>query len=163
MKLSTSLAAVLLCALAAPALAQNRPGSIYQPDNGPTSLIADKIALRTGDLLTVVIQEQQSVKNEEASDLSRSTNLNYKLNVFDWTNGSYDQPMGSGGGKGGAGPWCGHSWPRQGSGVNWMSALAEGGCGPGINLVEMGGPQQGEYDVGTGGGYGGIYCFALQP
>jgi hypothetical protein len=89
---------------------------------------------------------------------------------FDWTNGSSDQPMGDGGGSGGrggfmgaAGPWCGHSWPREGSGVNWMSALAEGGCAPGINLVEMGPPQPGVYTVGTGGGYGGIYCFALEP
>jgi hypothetical protein len=89
---------------------------------------------------------------------------------FDWTNGSSDQPMGNGGGSGGrggfqgaAGPWCGHSWPREGSGVNWMSALAEGGCAPGINLVEMGPPQPGVYTVGTGGGYGGIYCFALEP
>jgi hypothetical protein len=82
---------------------------------------------------------------------------------FYWTNGSGDEPMGDGGGRGANGPWCGHSWPRQGSGVNWMSALAEGGCAPGINLVEMGPPQPGVYTVGTGGGYGGIYCFALQP
>jgi hypothetical protein len=64
------------------------------------------------------------------------------------------------------GPWCGHSWPREGSGVNWMSALAEGGCAPGINLDEsMGpmGPEPGVWTVGTGGGYGAIYCFALEP
>jgi hypothetical protein len=85
---------------------------------------------------------------------------------FDWTSRSGEEPEGDGGGPGGFaanGPWCGHSWPRQGSGVNWMSALAEGGCAPGINLVEMGPPQPGVYTVGTGGGYGGIYCFALQP
>jgi hypothetical protein len=82
---------------------------------------------------------------------------------FDWTNGSTDEPQGDGGPGGAAGPWCGHSWPREFSGVNWMSALAEGGCGPGINLVEMGPPQPGVYTVGTGGGYGGIYCFALEP
>jgi hypothetical protein len=63
----------------------------------------------------------------------------------------------------GLGPWVGHSWPRQGSGTNWMSALREGGCAPGINLMESGGPKPGEYTVGTGGGYGGIYCFALVP
>ncbi|MGC4087159.1 MAG: hypothetical protein QM756_04495 [Polyangiaceae bacterium] len=80
----------------------------------------------------------------------------------DWTDASATAPAG-GGGFMGNGPWCGHSWPRQGSGVNWMSALAEGGCGPGVNLAETGGPQQGVYTVGTGGGYGGIYCFALTP
>jgi hypothetical protein len=58
-------------------------------------------------------------------------------------------------------PWCGHSWPRQGSGVNWMSALGEGGCAPGINLKEQGGPNA--PTVGSGGGYGGIYCFAMKP
>jgi hypothetical protein len=60
------------------------------------------------------------------------------------------------------GPWVGHSWPA-GSGMNWMSALREGGCAPGVNLQEMGGPQRGVYTVGTGGGYGGFYCFALTP
>jgi hypothetical protein len=58
-------------------------------------------------------------------------------------------------------PWCGHSWPRLGSGVNWMSALAEGGCAPGVNLLEQGGPRA--PNVGSGGGYGGIYCFASTP
>jgi hypothetical protein len=60
-------------------------------------------------------------------------------------------------------PWVGHSWPRIGSGTNWMSALSEGGCAPGINLMENGGPMPGVFTVGTGGGYGAIYCFALQP
>jgi hypothetical protein len=58
-------------------------------------------------------------------------------------------------------PWCGHSWPRNGSGVNWMSSLSEGGCAPGINLKEQGGPNA--PTVGDGGGYGGIYCFAMKP
>jgi len=76
----------LLTALAtlAPALAaQDRPGSIYQPDQGSQSIIGAKTAFRRGDIVTVVIQESQSLSNEEASDLSRGTNLNYRLNVFD--------------------------------------------------------------------------------
>jgi hypothetical protein len=60
------------------------------------------------------------------------------------------------------GPWVGHSWPAQ-SGMNWMSALREGGCAPGVSLTEMGPPVPGVYTVGTGGGYGGFYCFALTP
>lgn len=71
-------------------------------------------------------------------------------------------------------PRVGHSWPRSGPGgggggpggqdmANWMSALDEGGCGAGINLVDQGGPLPGVYTVGTGGGYGGIYCFSLVP
>jgi hypothetical protein len=83
--------------------------------------------------------------------------MNMSNTCNDWTNG---MPTMVGRGMG---PWCGHSWPRQGSGVNWMTALAEGGCGPGVNLMEQGGPMMGVYTVGTGGGYGAIYCFALTP
>ncbi|MCB9567067.1 MAG: hypothetical protein H6710_07645 [Myxococcales bacterium] len=72
-------------------------------------------------------------------------------------------------------PRVGHSWPRYGMGgmmppqmgdgsmANWMSSLDEAGCAPGINLIEMGPPIPGEVTVGSGGGYGGIYCFALTP
>lgn len=70
-------------------------------------------------------------------------------------------------------PRVGHSWPRGGMGGsgsmggmgsmnNWMSALDEGGCGAGINLSEASVPNQ-DVTVGCGGGYGGIYCFALNP
>jgi hypothetical protein len=58
-------------------------------------------------------------------------------------------------------PWCGHSWPRGAGDANWMSTLAEGGCAPGVNLMHQGGPNAAT--VGSGGGYGGIYCFALTP
>ncbi|HEY2901607.1 MAG TPA: hypothetical protein VGL59_13580 [Polyangia bacterium] len=76
----------------------------------------------------------------------------------DWSSGLAQDPGGAGNG-----PRCGHSWPRDGSGVNWMSSLAEGGCGPGVNLQEGGGPPENVFTVGAGGGYGGIYCFALTP
>jgi hypothetical protein len=46
---------------------------------------------------------------------------------------------------------------------NWMSALDEAGCGAGASLIEMGGPREQQPTVGSGGGYGGIYCFALTP
>lgn len=78
-------------------------------------------------------------------------------------------------------PRVGHSWPRGGgggggggtgrpgggggggSGENWMSALNEAGCAPGVSLIEMGPPNPADPTVGSGGGYGGIYCFALTP
>ncbi len=63
--------------------AQDRAGSIYHPDSGPRSIIGSKTAFRRGDIVTVVISESQSMTNEEASDLSRATNLNYRLNVWD--------------------------------------------------------------------------------
>jgi hypothetical protein len=81
------------------------------------------------------------------------------LTCNDWTSAAAE-PGPDGGPNG---PWCGHSWPGVYSGRNWMSALQEGGCAPGINLANGGGPEPGVYTVGTGGGYGGIYCFSLQP
>jgi hypothetical protein len=82
-------------------------------------------------------------------------------------------------------PRVGHSWPRttggslggsfggggapggigggDGSMNNWMSALDEAGCAPGVSLIEMGPPQASNPTVGSGGGYGGFYCFALTP
>jgi hypothetical protein len=45
---------------------------------------------------------------------------------------------------------------------NWMSALDESGCAPGVNLIQNGGPGN-NGTVGSGGGYGGFYCFALTP
>lgn len=46
---------------------------------------------------------------------------------------------------------------------NWMSSLTESGCKAGSNLVETGGPAANAVTVGSGGGYGGFYCFALSP
>ena len=71
-------------------------------------------------------------------------------------------------------PRVGHSWPRYGMGgpgpgggdgspANWMSSLDESGCAPGVSLIEMGPPQPDSVTVGSGGGYGGFYCFALTP
>jgi hypothetical protein len=73
-------------------------------------------------------------------------------------------------------PRVGHSWPRGGgpggpggpggmggSGAHWMSALDEAGCAPGVSLIEMGPPILSMPTVGSGGGYGGFYCFALTP
>jgi hypothetical protein len=82
----------------------------------------------------------------------------------------------------GSKPRVGHSWPTManqcsttdtrtggtgggmgmGSMCNWMSALDEAGCAPGVNLVQNGGPGN-DGTVGSGGGYGGFYCFALTP
>jgi hypothetical protein len=69
-------------------------------------------------------------------------------------------------------PRVGHSWPRYGMGgmkppginpANWMSSLDESGCAPGVSLIEMGPPDPNSDTVGSGGGYGGFYCFSLTP
>jgi hypothetical protein len=66
---------------------------------------------------------------------------------------------GGGGPNGGFDP----SEFRSINGVNWMSSLNEAGCAPGATLIEMGPPNTNNPTVGSGGGYGGIYCFALEP
>jgi hypothetical protein len=44
-----------------------------------------------------------------------------------------------------------------------MSALTESGCKAGANLIEMGPPNAASATVGSGGGYGGFYCFSMTP
>ncbi len=73
-----------------------------------------------------------------------------KATCWDWT---VSDPVGC--------PRVGHSWPREVSGINWISVWNEGGCAPGVVLDDFtppGGPT-----VGSFGGYGGFYCFAIQP
>jgi hypothetical protein len=59
-------------------------------------------------------------------------------------------------------PSIGHSWPG-GPSPHWIAAHTASGCAPGVNLSQRGGGGRGESSVGAGGGYGGIYCFALTP
>ena len=75
---------LLLFTLGAPtAGAQRRAGSIYDPDQGPFGLVGDKTARRPGDLVTIVISENQDVRNQETSDLKRESGLDYRLTAFD--------------------------------------------------------------------------------
>jgi hypothetical protein len=69
-------------------------------------------------------------------------------------------------------PHCGLSWPRsayvgglpiQMPGDHWIASYSAPGCAAGVNLVETGAAPFGTDYVGAGGGYGGIYCFALTP
>jgi flagellar L-ring protein precursor FlgH len=62
--------------------AQQRAGSIYNPDQGPFILVGNKTARRIGDLVTIVISENQDLKNEERSDLAKGSSLDYALSSF---------------------------------------------------------------------------------
>jgi hypothetical protein len=59
-------------------------------------------------------------------------------------------------------PRIGFSWV-EGTRNNWVSGQDEGGCGAGVNLVDTGGSDPNNPIVGSGGGYGAIYCFAQRP
>jgi hypothetical protein len=59
-------------------------------------------------------------------------------------------------------PRIGFSWIAS-TRVNWISGQDEGGCGAGVNTVETGGSNPNNPIVGSGGGYGAIYCFAAVP
>jgi len=90
MRLTKPLPLLLALAFAAPLAAQARPGSIYDPGLGPVNMIADKTANRPGDLITVLIVENQEVKNEETAQLRRGSTLDYKLDSFDIKPDAFD-------------------------------------------------------------------------
>ena len=75
------LSTLVVCLTASTASAQRR-GSISDPGLGPVSPIADKTANRVGDLLTIIIRENQDQRNEERTDLAKNSTLNYQLLDF---------------------------------------------------------------------------------
>lgn len=79
----------------------------------------------------------------------------------DWTSSTVRGDEGNMFGFGGQVP-VGHSWPRSNNnGRNWISDHTINGCEPGADIDGGAGAEQGDFRVGAGGGYGGIYCFAL--
>jgi hypothetical protein len=78
-----------------------------------------------------------------------------KTTCLDWTSALKDNAMT---GR----PRIGFSWSVGGR-TNWISGQDEGGCGAGVAVEENGGSNPANPIVGSGGGYGGIYCFALTP
>jgi hypothetical protein len=59
-------------------------------------------------------------------------------------------------------PRVGFAWSMS-TRVHWISGFDEGGCGAGVNVTNPGLPDPNHPIVGSGGGYGAIYCFALTP
>jgi len=79
----------------------------------------------------------------------------------DWTSTSMNNATtGDGVGR----PKTGFSWSVQNR-TQWIDGQLEGGCGAGVTGVgsENGGSDPSNPIVGSGGGYGGFYCFALTP
>jgi hypothetical protein len=86
----------------------------------------------------------------------------------DWTSKTLRGTSGDLFGRGGQVP-VGHSWPRfsvsrgpeAATGARWISDHTVNGCEPGADVSVGPGAGAQEFRVGAGGGYGGIYCFAL--
>jgi hypothetical protein len=59
-------------------------------------------------------------------------------------------------------PSVGLSWPGRSLPGSWIFNLEGSECAPGVYL-DGGWPDDANGKVGAGGGYGAIYCFALDP
>ena len=79
--------------------AQVRSGSIYDINDSPVRTNVAPTARQPGDLVTVLISETQDVKNEEKSDLSKATSLDYRLNNFDINPNAFSTLPALGGGR----------------------------------------------------------------
>jgi hypothetical protein len=117
-----------------------------RPDGDPQTIddLPDEngVALSTFGDTHDVMTGSNEVGELEAMDAAST--------CFDWTSavgaGTEERAM------------CGHSWPAM-SGQSWSRAHPMRGCAPGVHLVQDG-PGDGDC-VGCGGGWGGIYCFAV--
>ncbi len=80
-----------------------------------------------------------------------------KATCMDWTTTSLDNETT---GR----PRIGFMWSIQNR-IHWISGQDEGGCGAGVTGVGTvnGGSDPNNPIVGSGGGYGAIYCFAMNP
>jgi hypothetical protein len=128
-------------ATADPAIKNDLPNEEGTPNHAPDGMQVDNHHVLTGSN-----DKGQLYANSAAATCS------------DWTKSQPDMADA---------PRVGLSWPRRGGGganaQNWLSAMDESGCGKGVSLTEMGGPVASNPTVGSGGGYGAIYCFALSP
>jgi hypothetical protein len=50
-----------------------------------------------------------------------------------------------------------------GGAANWITGFTANGCKAGAETVDNGGGARNTTIIGSGGGYGGFYCFALVP
>ena len=70
-RISAGVLAAAIALAAGPAAAQ----SLWNPDRPSPSLFSDTTARLPGDVLTVVINERQLIKNKEDTELKKSTTL----------------------------------------------------------------------------------------
>lgn len=62
-------------------------GSIWPTDSGSTrGMIADRVAARAGDIVTIVVQESAVAQSSQSKKASRDANLNDSVQQFLWAN-----------------------------------------------------------------------------
>ncbi len=127
-----------------PQIVNDLPNEYGVPNHAPDGSLVDNHHMLTGS------NEQGMLGNNDRRDTCQ-----------DWTSS-----VGSDGS-----PRYGMSWPRSlgggrrggMNGAHWISDGNEAGCAASFVLDAMGGAARGSSGVGSGGGYGGFYCFALTP
>jgi len=78
---------ICICALAATAAAQNP----YVAAGARLSAVADQRARNVGDILTIVIQEQTTVRNEEKVERRNDTSLAARLEAFTLSDKTFEE------------------------------------------------------------------------
>jgi hypothetical protein len=129
-------------------LLQNRP-------KGAHTAIAEDLPNETGTPNHRPDPNQPEADNHHVLTGSDAMGKLYgaKATCLDWTSNARDNQMT---GR----PRIGFSWTAMGR-TNWISGQDEGGCGAGVAIEENPGSDPSNPIVGSGGGYGAIYCFAL--
>jgi hypothetical protein len=137
-----------------PAIANDFPNEDGIPNHNPDGTgNVDNHQILTGTGIDGKIYTQSTMAGSKGGATSCGGEKSWSpeaATCWDWTS---KEPKGC--------PRAGHSWPSQLSGVNWISVWNEGGCAPGGNFNAGG--LDGTRKVGSAGGYGGYYCFALTP
>ena len=131
-------------------IAMNKTGLLQVRPAGDTSTVND-LPDETGAALKILGDTHDIMTGSNSQGRLQQADPTYTCN--DWTSASGDVIYTNK-------AFVGHSWPAQ-SGNHWIQAHRMRGCLPGVNLVQNG-PGTGNC-VGCGGGWGGIYCFALTP
>jgi hypothetical protein len=157
-------------------VAENKANLMTSRPTGADPLIANDLPNEDG--VPNHAPDGEEVDNHDVLTGSNETgglfNSDWGYTCHDWTS-----KVGSDGT-----PRVGHSWPRTGFPGGFPTAGTGGGfggfggfgggggtggrggrpgCAPGASLIEMGPPDPSNPTVGSGGGYGAIYCFALMP
>lgn len=155
-------------------VAQNKTALLMERPEGADPAIKDDLPNETGTpnhqpdlnlpeadnhhILTGSDTEGRLFLDSECAECSGD-----KATCLDWTstsknNGVVDPDNSILAGR----PRIGFCWSIQNR-IHWISGQSEGGCGAGVAIEPNGGSDPENPIVGSGGGYGGIYCFALTP